>query len=680
MKEHQFGKYTLVEKIGTGGMAEVYKAVQKVHLDLERIVAIKGILSYYSEDKTFIQMFLDEAKIGLQLSHPNIAQVYEIGEHQGQYFIAMEYVDGPNLSTLLKRLKTLGLLPPPAYALFITEKIASALFAAHSSTDNKGSVQNVIHRDVSPHNILISSKGHIKLIDFGVAKAKNSIVMTEVGTVRGKLFYLSPEQSVRGSLNFKTDIFSLGLVLFEMLTGYHPFRGQTKIDVLTSLRSWRPLRLHDYRPDLPPVLGTIITRMLAPHPEDRHSSCEELRTDLARLLYSVNPDFSQLTMGEFVQKVMQGEISPNQNVQDPQSGSQSLSAENLSSNPSLIPKPGGSQSYSAELSNSTQFPSKNSPITGTQPSNPSLKSQSTDKTSRVFSGTTFIILLTVIASLGLLIYFLSSEISFTTLWNKADPAPFSKTEAVEPETKNVLSSDLTDTDISAPEIIPIQTSNLLTSVEITSTPSNATVTIKGNPETYRTPLKISYLVPEQHYYFTVSAEGYETLELELTPKENEPIVKAIELFELQSELYLSISPQGALIFINETQVGTSESEEPFVLAGLNMNSEVVIKITKSGYKTVTQTIVLSKGEVKEEITLEKIEKKSKYGYLVIHSIPSGQIFIDGKNTGKQTGSRKIKIRPGKHRVLIINKKTGKQKEEVLNIKENQKIIRRYRLE
>ena len=231
-----FGRYQLLEKIGAGGMAEVFKARMKGEQGFEKIVAIKRIVPHMATNAEFVTMFVDEAKLAAQLNHNNITHIYDLGKVDAWIYIAMEYVEGKDLRTLLKLGKERGFPLPAELALFIAAKIANALDYAHRRPAADGSELNLVHRDVSPQNILISDEGDIKLCDFGIAKAASKVSTTMSGALKGKLQYMSPEQAWGKRLDRRSDIFSLGSVLYEMLTGAPLFEGDTDMSVLESVR------------------------------------------------------------------------------------------------------------------------------------------------------------------------------------------------------------------------------------------------------------------------------------------------------------------------------------------------------------------------------------------------------------------------------------------------------------
>ncbi|HEY6065072.1 MAG TPA: protein kinase, partial [Thermoanaerobaculia bacterium] len=233
----RFGQYELLERIASGGMAELFRARRSGVEGFQKIVAIKKILPHIADNDEFITMFADEAKVAAQLNHPNIVHIYDLGKiESGGYFIAMEYVEGTDLRTILRSGRELELPLPTSLAVYIASKVASALDYAHRRRDARGEELRIVHRDVSPQNILISYEGEIKLCDFGIAKADRKVSRTESGSLKGKLQYMSPEQAWGKPIDHRSDLFSLGAVLHEMLTGERLFRGDSDMTVLELVR------------------------------------------------------------------------------------------------------------------------------------------------------------------------------------------------------------------------------------------------------------------------------------------------------------------------------------------------------------------------------------------------------------------------------------------------------------
>ncbi|MDD9935368.1 MAG: protein kinase [Myxococcales bacterium] len=282
-----YGKYQLLEQLARGGMAEVYKAKAHGVEGFEKILVIKRILPELSENPRFVEMFINEAKIAVSLSHANIVQVFDLGMAEGTYFIAMEYVAGLDLAKMLKRTRKAERRVPPELAVYVISELAKGLDYAHRRRDGELRPLNIIHRDVSPQNVLLSYEGEVKLTDFGIAKARTvAQAVTELGVVKGKYAYMSPEQLVGGKLDERTDIFSAGTLLYEALAGKNPFQASSTYDTLQRIRDGEVPPVEETGPDIPEEIGRIVRRAMAATPEERYASAGDLYEELIQFLYS----------------------------------------------------------------------------------------------------------------------------------------------------------------------------------------------------------------------------------------------------------------------------------------------------------------------------------------------------------------------------------------------------------
>ena len=298
----RFGQYVLLDRINVGGMAEVFKAKAFGVEGFEKIVAIKRILPTMSEDDEFIKMFVDEARITVQLHHENIVQVHELGRESGQYYIAMEYVSGRDMRQVLDAMKKRGLTIPVSTAAYIASSVAEGLDYAHHKADANGNNLNLIHRDVSPQNILVSYDGAVKITDFGIAKAEDRASKTQAGVLKGKFAYMSPEQ-VRGqTIDGRSDIFAVGILLYEMVTGERLFLGESDFSTLDKVRKAEVRPPSELNADLPPALEAIILKALAREPGDRYLRGAELAEALEQFLIEDTTIFSAKRMRSFMEQ------------------------------------------------------------------------------------------------------------------------------------------------------------------------------------------------------------------------------------------------------------------------------------------------------------------------------------------------------------------------------------------
>jgi serine/threonine protein kinase/DNA-binding response OmpR family regulator len=286
----ELGDYVILGLIARGGMAEIYKAKKKGPKGFEKIIAIKKILSGCIEDDKFSDMLVDEAKIAAELSHPNIVQIYDLGKKDDYYFIAMEYVLGKDLREIQKRLGDWKIGFPEELSLYLVIKVLEALNYAHGAKDSQGRSLDIVHRDVSPPNILISYNGDVKLADFGVSMASVKMHQTISGALKGKLLYMSPEQS-RGEANidYRSDLYSVGVILFELITGKKLFLDSTEMGVLKKVQNGEIIRPGDVVQGLDSEIERIILKSLEKEREKRYQSAAEMITDLEMVIIRKYP-------------------------------------------------------------------------------------------------------------------------------------------------------------------------------------------------------------------------------------------------------------------------------------------------------------------------------------------------------------------------------------------------------
>jgi eukaryotic-like serine/threonine-protein kinase len=297
-----FGKYLLLERLNVGGMAEVFTAKAFGVEGFERILAIKKILPTMAEDEEFITMFIDEARISVQLNHANVVHIHELGKHDDAYYIAMEYVSGKDLRALLERFRRRREIMPTAMAVFVASKMCEGLDYAHRKKDARGQELHIIHRDVSPQNILISYEGEVKIIDFGIAKAANRSQKTQAGILKGKFGYMSPEQ-VRGQpIDRRSDIFAVGVTLYEMLTGEKLFVGESDFSTLEKVRNAEVPLPRQFNPNIPAGLEKVVLKSLAREVEDRYQWSSDLQEDLMRFLLAGDAIYSAKHLSAFMKE------------------------------------------------------------------------------------------------------------------------------------------------------------------------------------------------------------------------------------------------------------------------------------------------------------------------------------------------------------------------------------------
>ncbi|TXD32254.1 protein kinase, partial [Lujinxingia vulgaris] len=306
----KLGRYELTRRLAKGGMGEIYLARARGAGGFEKRVIIKTILPHLAEEEEFVTKFLDEGRIVVQLTHGNIVPVFDMGEQDGEYFIAMEYVEGLDLREVLKRLDASGEQLPVEHALHIAAEICKGLGYAHRKSDEQGRPLSIVHRDVSPSNVLISREGEIKIIDFGIARAAGRLSQTANGRIQGKCCYMSPEQTRGQPLDHRSDIFACGVVLYEMLTGRRPFEGRTDLESLELVRRCEFDPPGVLRPEVPGEVDQIIERALAVDPDARYQNIEDLYVDLQHAIYAVGQAVTSQGLAQALGAIFAEEAAP----------------------------------------------------------------------------------------------------------------------------------------------------------------------------------------------------------------------------------------------------------------------------------------------------------------------------------------------------------------------------------
>src|SRR6266700_7210912 len=276
-------RYTILRKIADGGTAEIFLAKQSGAQGFEKMVVLKRIFNTFYSDPQFRHMLVDEAHIAMSLNHSNIVQVLDLGEANGRHFLALELVDGWTLDEVLKRSKAATVPFPPALALYLTAEVGRALAYAHSKAGN-GAPLGIVHRDVSPHNVLLSEHGEVKLTDFGIAKAHNKQEQSLGNMIKGKIAFMSPEQASGNDLDSRSDLFSLGTMLYVMVARCAPFDAPTDSETLMQVRAGEFIPPETARPGLNPEVYRVIRKAMSRQPEDRYQKAEEMLVDVEQVM------------------------------------------------------------------------------------------------------------------------------------------------------------------------------------------------------------------------------------------------------------------------------------------------------------------------------------------------------------------------------------------------------------
>lgn len=305
----KFGDLILLERLAAGGMAEVFRAKQLGYAGFEKYVAVKRVLPHIARDKRFKNLFAHEAHLTANLGHPNIGQVYKNGECDGYLYLVMEFIDGKTVRELLGKADELRVRIPVQVSCFIMLEVLKGLEFAHNRINERnGDPLNIVHRDVSPQNIMMAYQGSVKIVDFGIAKAASSTEATREGAIRGKFGYMSPEQARGEVIDKRSDIFSMGIVFWELLTQQRLFTYDDDLVTLEKVKECDIPRPTTLLPSLPATLERIVMRALRKDAADRYETCQEFYTDLARYMSAKHSEFFPHEFSAFLTEFFRDEM------------------------------------------------------------------------------------------------------------------------------------------------------------------------------------------------------------------------------------------------------------------------------------------------------------------------------------------------------------------------------------
>jgi serine/threonine protein kinase len=342
----QVGKYRLLRVLAAGGMGEVFLARQEGPAGFQKPAVVKRILSHLAREPSFVEMFLNEARLAALLAHPNVVQIFELGEADGTYFIAMEFIHGRTLRAVMQKLRAKNRLFPPAHLARICGQALMGLHYAHTLRGESGESLHIVHRDMSPDNIMVGFNGTVKVLDFGIAKVATSMPTTQTGTVKGKFAYMSPEQVTAQAVDGRADQWSVGVILYELLAGARPFVAPVDAALVNLILNTDAAPLRERNPQVPAALAEVVERALRKNPQDRFASAEEMALALERVAAQENV---ALTNGEtqgFMRELFGDEALENPAVLTPTGPLPLLPSEDVSlatktSTPSKAPRRGG---------------------------------------------------------------------------------------------------------------------------------------------------------------------------------------------------------------------------------------------------------------------------------------------------------------------------------------------------
>jgi serine/threonine protein kinase len=531
-----FGRYVLMDKLAIGGMAEIYKAKTYGVDGFEKLLAIKRILPHCSADKEFINMLVDEAKLTVLLSHANIVQVFDLGKVGDDYFISMEFINGTNLREVMNRYQTKKEKMSEEIAVYIMSEVCKGLDYAHRKTDSQGNPLNIVHRDISPQNILLSYEGEVKIVDFGIAKAAMNVSHTMAGILKGKIAYMSPEQALGKPIDHRTDIFSAGVVLYELLTGEKLFTGETQFEVLNQIRTTRvnTLMLPDY---ISGPLKAILAKALAYNAKDRYQSAGDFQLDLTKYLYSSYIDFSPRHLSAILNEFFQKEIKKREAPITLNEHTRSVMV-NQSKLENIVVH-GAPKVASAS-------PPKDQTVSGLY--GPLLMMKARQKWVKITGG---VVAGLVLLSLG---YFFMTR-------SKTPPPPPAVTE-----TKTKPSE---------------QPATDLGSLQIQTNPSGARIFVNGNDTGLSTPASVPKLAEGEEYQVRVEKENYKPVSKTVAVTSAEPVKIEENLEPLPNgSIEVESNPSGARIMVDNRDTGHMT---PYRVDGLEIQKSYNVKLSLPNY-------------------------------------------------------------------------------------------------
>lgn len=611
----QAGQYYLMEKIAQGGMAEIYKGLSYDVHGLKKTVCIKKILPHLSASKEFIDSLIEEAKLAVKLVHGNIAQTFDLGKVGDDYFMVMEYVDGRTLSQIHKRCQAKGELIPIPYFLYFISEVLSALDYMHRRTDNVGAPLNIVHRDISPQNIMVSYSGTVKIIDFGIAKAAFKGGPTDSGILKGKFAYMSPEQALGDALDQRSDIFSTGIILHEMLTGRRLFKGDDSRKTIRNVRQTKVDPPSAFRGDIPDELDRIVMRALAKDRRHRYPFASEMRDDLVKFLHANYPQFKTSDVTAFVQEIFREDVghpTPMEaNAKTPyliiDKCNSALADESQFEATGRARAPVDFKEYMIDTEESP--PLSDTPsveekvplpeITGIEEvTTPKWRQKITRRRMVIVRG----MAIGIAAGVAVLI--------ITGLVRKQPPAGTQKS---------------------------------LAEIMVVTKPADATVSLDGKPAGQGSPVTIKNISALEEHLLEVAKEGHAAHQQRISLKPGEFASVSVTLTpsgQPQAALELITTPPGATVYIDDKE---TLHRTPVVISHLPIGKEMTIGLYLTGYRFWSKAITLKGGDTKSY----DVNLATDFGTLFVESTPpKALVMIDEAPVG-QTPFVKDNLEPGK---------------------------------
>lgn len=627
----QFGKYLLLERLAVGGMAEIFRAKTYGVDGFEKELVIKRILPHCSADKDFIDMLVDEAKLSVLLSHANIVQVYDLSKVGDDYYIAMELIHGVNLRDVMYSCREAGVPIPTEIAVYIASEICKGLDYAHRKTGPDNQPLGIVHRDVSPQNILLSYEGEVKIVDFGIAKAAMNISHTLAGILKGKIAYMSPEQAMGKKVDNRTDIFSSGILLYEMLTGQKLFTGESQFEVLKKIRTTR-LGLASLPDSIPEALKPIVLKALAYESDERYQHAGDFQVDLTKYLYSNHIDFAPRKLSVFIRELFADKIRSEQtkkaHERDPDRLTSTLNIQEGARQVSLVKgdEPGSISEITARTGAGEErfVDTMVTPLTGAPaartppprraaPREESITARRPKKSHFLRNAAALLMLIAA----GYAAYrFLPSH----------------RPGAEKPEEPPAAAQQAA-----------------AGSISVTSLPPGARILVDGADTGRLTPSILEGLNAGQVYAVRLEKEEFAPAETQVRVLGGAQTPLSLTLPAAAGTLEIESAPPGALIAVDGRPTGLTA---PATIPNLKVGSDIRVVLSRPDFEDFEQVVTLSSSKP-QKLSARLTPVSPQMGRLTINSSPAGAIVqINDKEMGRTTPAMIANLAPGTYNVKL----------------------------
>ena len=584
----QFGKYTLLRKLASGGMAELYLALHRSVAGFEKLVVIKRILPQMNQDQAFIDMLLHEARIAATLSHPNIVQTFDVGQFEGAYFIAMEHIHGEDIRTIVRGMRKKNVTEfPLSHALSIVLGVCAGLAYAHEKRDLHGKTLSIVHRDISPQNIVITFTGDVKVVDFGIAKSEHFVEEQKGGQLKGKVPYMSPEQAAGNEIDWRSDIFAAGVILFELTTGRRLFKGQNEFETLKLITEREYPLPSDVAPNYPLALERVVMKALAKDRDKRYQSAREMQADLEAFVRNERIPVSTVSLSAWMQMLFEEKLAQqNEALHDIKQLADAIAAQHPLTNDAPFVSGMTGVFPAVDLTTQSQPGSASGQVASIPPVTVARKSP----LGLVMGG-----LLVALAVGGGLLY----------ATRQKTPLPVESTAAVAAT--------------AAPTAVPEAKGSL----KVTTDPPGAAIWINGEMQNQVSPATLENLPIGREIKLKLSEEGYESYKEDFTLA-SPGAVKTIDakMKTGSVSVLLDIVPEPSVWVDNKPWKGS-----PKKIDNLSAEEEHKIVVSASGFVPKTFTFTGTQGETK------------KFDFKLIKGDPNA-VAPDRPDGGKKPGDAK----------------------------------------